>query len=254
MAFVAPADSYDRYMGRWSRRLAPLLADFAGIEAGMRVLDVGCGPGSLTGHLATRVGAGHVAAAEPSRPFAEACAAAVPGADVRAASAERLPWAEDAFDAVLSQLVINFLDDPAQGAREMRRVASPGGVVAACVWDYEQMGMLRTFWDAALALDRDAPAEHVVMRFGKPDELEALWLATGLDEVATEFLEVTEEYAGFDDYWEPFTAGVGPGGRYCAGLPADDRAALREACRRRLGNPQGAFRLEARATAVRGGA
>jgi ubiquinone/menaquinone biosynthesis C-methylase UbiE len=252
MTFAAPAESYDRYMGRWSRRLAPLMADFAGVEAGMQVLDVGAGPGSLTEHLAARVGAERAAAAEPSRPFAEACAAAVPGADVRAASAEHLPWEDGAFDAVLSQLVVNFLDDPAQGAREMRRVARRGGTVAACVWDYAEMGMLRTFWDAALALDRDAPAEHLVMGFGKPDELQALWRSAGLDEIATLQLEVAEEYADFDDYWEPFTAGVGPGGGYCAALPADAREALREQCRRRLGDPAGAFRLEARATAVRG--
>lgn len=252
MTFAAPADGYDRYMGRWSRRLAPLLADFAGVEAGMLVLDVGCGPGALTEVLAQRTGADRVAAADPSQPSVEACAAQVPRADVRLASGESLPWPDDLFDAVLSQLVLNFMDDPRQGVQEMHRVAGPSRTVAACVWAYEEMGMLRTFWDAALALDRDAPAEHLVMRFGEPDELEALWRSAGLDEIATTPLEVTEEYADFDDYWEPFTAGVGPGGGYCAALPADAREALREQCRRRLGDPAGAFRLEARATAVRG--
>jgi ubiquinone/menaquinone biosynthesis C-methylase UbiE len=247
MTFAAPAEAYDRYMGRWSRRLAPLLADFAGVARGMRVLDVGCGPGSLTEHLAARVGAGQVSAVDPSEPFAAACAARVPGADVKVAGAERLPWADGSSDVVLSQLVVNFLGDPLAGVREMARVAGPG-VVAAAVWDYERMGMLRPFWDAALALDPDAPAEHLVMRFGKPEELRELWLDAGLEDVETDVLEVEQEYAGFDDWWEPFTLGVGPAGRYCADLEPAAREALREECRRRLGD---SLRLRAAATAAR---
>jgi ubiquinone/menaquinone biosynthesis C-methylase UbiE len=250
MTFAAPADAYDRYMGRWSRGLAPLLADFAGVEGGMRVLDVGCGPGSLTEHLVERVGSRQVHAVDPSEQFATACAARVPGIEVGVASAERLPWADGVFDAVLSQLVVNFLEDPVGGVREMARVTRYG-VVAACVWDYEEMGMLRPFWDAALELDPSAPAEHLVMRFGKREELRALWLEAGLADVETDVLDVEQAYDGFDDYWEPFTAGVGPAGRYCADLKPEDRAALREECRARLGS---GFRLSARAAAVRGAA
>jgi SAM-dependent methyltransferase len=252
VTFAAPAESYDRYMGRYSRPLAPLLADFAGVEAGMRVLDVGCGPGALTEHLAARVGAEQVSAADPSESFAQACAARVPGADVRAAGGERLPWPDDEFDAVVSQLVVNFMDDPPQGVSEMYRVARPGAMVAACVWDHERMEMLRTFWESALALNPDAPTEAKRMRFGTPAELVELWSDAGFGEVVTGSLEVTERYASFDDYWEPFTAGVGPGGAYCALLAEDDREALREECRRRLGKPSGAFDLRARAWAVRG--
>jgi SAM-dependent methyltransferase len=251
VTFAAPAENYDRYMGRWSQRLAPLLADFAGVERGMRVLDVGSGTGSLTEVLAERVGASQVAGAEPSEQFAEACAARVPGADVRVAGAERLPWADGAFDVVVSQLVLNFLGDAVAGVREMRRV-SRDGTLAACVWDYEQMEMLRVFWDAALALDPGAPAEHLNMRLGKPEQLAALWQEAGCEEVETGVLEVAEEYQSFEDYWEPFLAGVGPGGSYCAGLEQDACAALRDECRRRLGEPTGAFQLEARAAAVRG--
>jgi ubiquinone/menaquinone biosynthesis C-methylase UbiE len=248
MTFAAPAEAYDRYMGRWSRRLAPLLADFAGVERGMRVLDVGCGPGSLTEHLVERVGSRQVHAVDPSEQFAQACAARVPAIEVGVASAERLPWADGVFDVVLSQLVVNFLDAPVEGVREMARVTRYG-VVAACVWDYEEMGMLRPFWDAALALDPEAPAEHLVMRFGKPAELRALWLEAGLEEVETDVLEVEQEYGDFDDWWDPFTAGVGPGGRYCAALEPAAREALREECRRRIG---GSLRMRASASAVRG--
>jgi ubiquinone/menaquinone biosynthesis C-methylase UbiE len=252
VTFAAPAESYDRYMGRYSRRLAPLLADFAGVAQGMRVLDVGCGPGALTEHLAGRVGAEEVAAVDPSESFAQACAARVPGADVRAAGGERLPWPDGEFDAVLSQLVVNFMADPARGVSEMRRVARPGGVAAACVWDHERMEMLRTFWDSALVLDPEAPTEARQMRFGTPDELRDLWTEAGFDEVATDSLEVTERYESFDDYWKPFTAGVGPGGAYCVSLDDAARDALREECRRRLGDPAGGFSLPARAWAVRG--
>jgi ubiquinone/menaquinone biosynthesis C-methylase UbiE len=252
MTFAAPAESYDRYMGRYSRGLAPLLADLAQVGDGMRVLDVGCGPGALTEHLAGRVGAELVAAVDPSESFAQACAARVPGADVRAGGGERLPWADGSFDVVLSQLVVNFMDDPSRGVREMARVARTGGVVAACVWDHARMEMLRTFWEAALALDPDAPTEASRMRYGTPEELTELWSGAGLDQVETGSLAVTEEYEGFDDYWEPFTAGVGPGGAYCVGLAENARVALREECRRRLGDPSGRFELEACAWAVRG--
>jgi SAM-dependent methyltransferase len=253
MTFDAPAAAYDRYMGRWSRRLAPLLAEFAGVRPGMRALDAGCGPGSLTTHLAELLGPERVAGADPSEPFVAACAARVPGADVRRAAAESLPWADGTFDAVLSQLVVNFLDDPGQGVRELRRVAREGGTVAACTWDYrERMELLATFWDSALELDPAAPAEGRRMRFATPGELHALWTEVGLRATETGGLEVEEEYASFDDYWEPFTAGIGPAGAYCASLAPEVREALREACRRRLGNPAGPFRLRARAWAVRG--
>ena len=253
MTFAAPAESYDRYMGRYSRRLAPLFADFAAVRPGMRALDVGCGPGPLTRCLAERVGAERVAASDPSQQFVEACATRVAGADVRRARAEELPWADRTFDAVLAQLVINFVGDPPRAVGEMRRVARDRVVVAACTWDYGgEMEMLRVFWDSALALDADAPAEGKRMRFGNPDELRGLWLDAGLADISTEALEVAERYESFDDYWEPFTAGVGPGGAYCASLPPDAQEQLREECRRRLGDPAGAFELPARAWAVRG--
>lgn len=253
MTFAAPAGSYDRYMGRYSSRLAPPFADFAGVRAGMRALDVGCGPGALTGSLAERLGAERVAAADPSERFAAACAAHVPGADVRRAGAEGLPWPDRSFDAVLAQLVVNFVDDPPRGVREMRRVAREGGVVAACTWDYAgEMEMLTTFWDAALALDPAAPAEGRRMRFCTPDELHRLWLDAGLSGVSTGALETAVTYESFDDFWDPFTAGVGPGGAYCASLAPQAQIELRDECRRRLEEPEGAFELRARAWAVRG--
>jgi SAM-dependent methyltransferase len=253
MTFAVSGDTYDRFMGRYSVRLAPLLLDFAGVSSPARALDVGCGPGPLAAALADRLGAENVGGADPSESFVAACAARVPGADVRQAPAEALPWDDARFDVALSQLVVNFLRDADAGVREMARVVRPGGVVASCTWEYrEGMRMLRTFWDAALALDPSAPDEARVMRFQDGEELARLWSDAGLGEVETAPLDVSVEYADFDDYWLPFESGTGPAGAYAVSLPPHARAALRAECSRRLGEPTAAFALTARAWAVRG--
>lgn len=135
-------------MGRYALTLATALVDTAGVTSGMRVLDVGCGPGGLTQELVRRVGAGNVAAIDPAPQFTTACRDRLPGVDVRDGVAEKLPWANGAFDATLSSLVLGFMSDPDQGVREMARVTRPGGTVAACMWDTTAGGMtmLRIFW------------------------------------------------------------------------------------------------------------
>lgn len=251
-AFTVPAEAYDAYMGRYSRRLAGVFADFAGVGEDARVVDVGCGPGALTEVLAARVGASRVAAAEPGEAFVAACRARCPGADVRLAPAERLPWPVATFDAALAQLVVTFMRDAPAGVGEMRRVVRPGGAVAACSWDLRGgMRMLRTFWEAAEGLGGDPPDE-AGMRWNTPDELRELWALAGLEDVAVEALDVEAEYADFDDYWRPFLAGVGPAGAYCVGLDEATRERIRERCRRALGDPSGPFALPARAWAIRG--
>ena len=252
MSFTASGDAYDRFMGRYSRELAPRLVAFAGIAEGMRALDVGCGSGLLTSALADRLGAASVAAADPSESLLPACAHRVPGADVRRAPAEELPWPDASFDAVLSQLVLNFVADADAAVTEMCRVAAPGAVLASCTWDYARgMRMLHTFWEAAADLDPQAPDESN-MRYRTEEELESLWERAGLNDVETGPLEVVVAYDDFDEYWEPFTLGVGPAGAYCASLDPERRAALREGCFSRLGSPAGPFSLTARAFAVRG--
>ena len=159
MQFAAPAEHYDRFMGRYAPTLAEALADFAGVGARMRVVDVGCGPGGLTRELVARVGAANVAAIDPAPQFAAACRARYPGADVREGIAEALPWPEAEFDAALSSLVIGFMRNPDQGVREMARVTRPGGVVAGCMWDIAGGGMtmLRLFWTAVREVDPEDP-------------------------------------------------------------------------------------------------
>jgi len=194
-----------------------------------------------------------VAAADPSESLLASCAERVSGADVRLAAAAGLPWPDATFDVVASQLVMNFLPDADAGLQEMCRVARPGGAVSCCTWDYAGgMQMLRTFWDAALELDAAAPDEGRVMRYCNEDELTALWVRNGLAEVETIAIDVTADYADFDDYWIPFTWGGGPGGAYCASLDPQRQQQLRASCCCRLGAPDGPFTVAARAFAVRG--
>ena len=250
MSFEVSGDAYDRFMGRYSRELAPVFADFAGIDSGQRVLDVGCGSGVLTEELARRVGADHVAGADPS-PLLEACAERVPGAELKRASAESLPWPDEAFDAALAQLVVHFMDDPAAGAAEMRRVTRPGGAVATCVWDFGGgMQLLRLYWQSVRTIDPGADAE--TSPFGERDRLEALLRDSGLADVEVDGLEVSTRYEDFDELWNSFLLGVGPAGQYAVGLPPERQEAVRQEYHRRLGEPDGSFTLDARAWAVRG--
>ncbi|MDX6665823.1 MAG: hypothetical protein QOG68_2029 [Solirubrobacteraceae bacterium] len=254
--FRAPAEVYDRLVGRYSPQLAAALTDFAGVGAGARALDVGCGPGALSAELAGRLGAANVSAAEPSEQFAEACRARLPGVEVVAAAAESLPFADDAFDATLAQLVVNFMHDPAAGVREMTRVTRPGGIVAACVWDYAgEMTLLRVFWDAAGEIDPEGAAavdEGIVMPWCHDGGLAELWRAAGLRHVRFAPLVVSASYTGFEDLWAPLPTGIAPAGAFCKALDEDRRAALHNAFRRRLGVGDEPFELTARAWAVAG--
>jgi SAM-dependent methyltransferase len=250
VSFDVAAEAYDRFMGRYSSPLSPQLATLAGVSAGQRALDVGCGPGALTSELVRRLGASHVAAVDPSEPFVAAAAARHPGVDVRRATAERLPFADRTFDTALAQLVVHFLADPVKGIGEMRRVTRPGGVVAACVWDHAGgTGPLGLFWRVASELDPDVEDESDLAG-ARQGHLAQLFEAAGLHEVHEAMLASDLEHATFDDWWAPFTSGVGPAGAYTAGLDADRQAELRERCRAELGD--GPFTITARAWAVRG--
>jgi SAM-dependent methyltransferase len=252
--FRAPADAYDRYVGRYSGELARALIAAAGVDPEWTVLDVGCGPGALTAELAMMVGAGSVAAVEPSEPFAAACRERVPGARVEIAPAEALPFADGTFDGALAQLVVNFMADPRAGVGEMRRVTRPGGTVAAAVWDYAgEMTLVRAFWDAARALDPSAErADERHMAYCTPDGLGGLWTAAGLTGVGVGPVTVEAGYDGFADLWGPLEQGVGPAGAYTVALAPDARTALHDELRGRLGAGDAPFRLTARAWIVTG--
>jgi SAM-dependent methyltransferase len=250
VAFAVPADAYDRFMGRYSTLLAPELAAFAGVAAGQRVLDVGCGPGALTTELVRLAGSEHVAAVDPSPGFVDAARERHPGVHVGQAAAEQLPFPDGSFDASLAQLVVHFMADPVAGLREMARVTRAGGVVSACVWDHAGgTGPLSLFWDAVHELEPDAPDESGLAG-ARAGHLTELLEAAGLADVEETLLTVTAEHASFDEWWDPFLAGVGPAGGYVVALDEERRVQLRERCRARL--PEGPFALSAGAWTARG--
>jgi SAM-dependent methyltransferase len=250
MTFDVDASAYDAFMGRYSAPLAPQLAELAGVTQGRRVLDVGCGTGKLLGEVVGRVGAASVSAVDPSPSFVSAVRERYPEVDVQRAAAERLPFADDAFDVALAQLVVHFMSDPVGGLAEMARVTRPDGVVAACVWDHAGgQGPLSAFWDAARDLDPDIEDEsaRAGTREGHLGELLTAAGLRGIEEVA---LAADVEHPSFEEWWEPYTLGVGPAGVYVAGLSEERRVALREHCRRVL--PEAPFVLTATAWAARG--
>jgi SAM-dependent methyltransferase len=249
MTFAVSGDAYDRFMGRYSAVLAPMFVDWAGIEPGQTVLDVGCGSGILTQELAERLGAASVAAVDPS-PLVEACKARVPEADVREAAAENLPWPDGTFDAALAQLVIHFLEDPVVGLAEMRRVVRGGGIVAACSWNFPEMQLLDVFWASVLEVVPGAEGER--FPYSAQEGLGELGREAGLEDVEVSSLEVSSTYEDFDELWGLFMLGVGPGGEYLVGLPDETQRAIRDEYFRRIGEPGGGFTLRARASALKG--
>jgi SAM-dependent methyltransferase len=249
VSFDVTADAYARFMGQYADPLAVAFAAYAGIASGQRALDVGCGPGTLTALLVERLGADAVLAVDPSEPFVAATRARFPGADVRSGVAEDLPFDDDSVDVALAQLVVHFMADPVAGLTEMRRVTRPGGVVAATVWDHAGLsGPLVTFWQAVHELDPSAPGE-ATLAGTREGHLTELAVAAGLADVEDTRLTVEVGFATYDDWWVPYTLGVGPAGSYVAGLDDAHRDALRDRCAELL--PEAPFRLTASAWTVR---
>ena len=248
VSFNVTADAYLQFMGLYSEPLAASFADLAGVSRGQRVLDVGCGPGALTAELVHRAGAEAVTAVDPSASFAAATRERLPGADIRQAAAEKLPFADGTFDAVLAQLVVHFMTDPVLGLREMNRVTRPDGVVAACVWDHATgRGPLSLFWQAVRETDPAADDESDLPGV-REGQLADLFAQAGMERVLATTLTVKVSHASFEHWWNRFSLGVGPAGAYVTSLDADRRALLRERCRRLL--PAGAVEVSATAWAV----
>ena len=257
-SIFSEARAYERFMGRWSRNLAPLFVRFAGVRHGDTVLEVGSGTGELAAAVATMTPSSRIVGIDPSGSYVALAQArhgsALIGFEVGDAQQMRFPGA--LFDRTLSMLVVNFIPDVRRALTEMRRVTKPKGTVAAEVWDYgDGMEMLRAFWDEAVALAPTIAAkDERNMPLCRRGELAALWREQGLQDVVEEALTIETHFASFDDYWTPFLEKQGPAGAYTASLAPAEREALRVRLRKRLlgDGPDKAIKMSARAWAVRG--
>jgi SAM-dependent methyltransferase len=251
-------DAYEPYVGRWSRLVAREFLEWLAMPTGWRWLDVGCGTGALAESILALAAPREVVGVDPSPAYVAFARDRVIDPRVRfeVGDAQTLGEASATFDAVVAGLVLNFVPEPDRALSEMVRVARPGGVVAAYVWDYaEGMQMMRYFWDAAGALDPGAQELDEGRRFPlcKPEPLTGLFQTAGLGEVEVRAIDVPTVFRDFDDYWSPFLGGQAPAPGYAMSLSEERRAALREQIRASLPtNPRGEHSLIARAWAVRG--
>jgi SAM-dependent methyltransferase len=254
----ASGELYEPYVGRWSRLVAQEFLAWLAVPPGRSWLDVGCGTGALTQTILAAATPARVVGVDPSAGYIAYAREQMRDARVRfdVSDAQRLPFDTATFDAVVSGLVLNFVPNPEQAVTEMKRLARPGGVVAAYVWDYAgKMELMRFFWDAAVALNPAAANLDEGRRFPlcKPEPLRQLFAATGLRGVEVRAIDVPTHFRDFDDYWTPFLGGQAPAPGYAMSLAEEQRIALREQIRRTLPiEPDGSIRLIARAWAVRG--
>jgi SAM-dependent methyltransferase len=252
------AQAYERFMGRWSRRLAPLFVRFAGVRDGDTVLDVGSGTGALAAAVAQSAPSGRIVGIDPAASYVALARSQQGSAHVsfEVGDAQQMRFETASFDHTLSLLVVNFIPDVCKALGEMKRVTRAKGTVAAAVWDYgEGMEMLRTFWDDAVALTpANAAKDERNMPLCRRGQLTAAWREQGLQDVVEEGLTIETRFASFDDFWTPFLEKQGPAGACVALLSAEDREALRLRLRRRLlgSGPDNAISMHARAWAVRG--
>jgi SAM-dependent methyltransferase len=254
----AESEAYERFMGRWSRQIAPALVKFATVSPKHAVLDVGSGTGALTSAVLQAAPGARVTGIDPSGAYVQFANQRLGTAQVRflVGDAQKMEFPDRSFDRTLSLFVMNLIPDHTKALAEMKRVTRPGGVIAAAVWDYgEGMEMLRLFWDEVVALNPAADArDERHMPLCRSGQLAALWRAGGLEQVQEQPLTIPQPFASFDDYWSPFLGGQGPAGAYVRSLSETDRQALATRLRSRLagGRNDQAFTLNARAWAVKG--
>lgn len=250
-------DPYEQYVGRWSRRVAPLFLDWLRVPAGRRWLDVGCGTGALSAAILERCSPSSVTAVEPSAGFREKAERQFAGrVAIHGGTATEIPLADGSIDVTVSGLVLNFVADQLAALAEMARVSAPGGTIGAYVWDYAgRMEMMRVFWDSAVALDAGVAGLDEGARFPtcNPAGLADLFTRAGLQGVAVTDIEITMHFASFEEFWWPFLGGQGPAPAYAMALDEAARTRLRDRLRDRLPRQaDGSISLAARAWAVRG--
>jgi SAM-dependent methyltransferase len=252
--------AYERFLGRWTQRLAEPFIELAGLPADGDVLDVGCGTGSLAQSLARHRPSGRIAGIDIAEPYIDFARRreGTERAQLEVGDACRLRFADQEFAGALAQLVLNFVPDALAAVREMRRVTRAGGIVAAAVWDFRG-GLVyqRLFWDTAAAIDPEAAAARDRLfshPLALPGGLSGLWQEAGLMRIEQGSLTIRMDYGGFRDYWEPLLGGQGPVGAYVGSLSADVRADIEGRVRAAYlsGAPDGPRSMTATAWAVRG--
>jgi SAM-dependent methyltransferase len=251
-------DSYDAYMGRWSRVVAPRFLDWLVPAQDLDWLEVGCGTGALSAAVLSQCQPRSLIAIDLSEGFVAAARRNVSDgrAQFRIGDAQDLPLAAASCDVVVSALVLNFVPDKPKALAEMKRVARAGGTIGFYVWDYPGGGMefMRAFWQAATALDPKALdlTEGRRFPFCTPDGLAGLAARAGLDTTSCVAIEVPTIFKDFDDYWRPFTLGAGPAPGYCASLDPAARERLKEKLQQSVPrNTDGSIPFKARAWAVK---
>ncbi len=249
-------DPYEQYVGRWSRRVAPVFVSWLSVPAGRRWLDVGCGTGALCAAIADHGSPSSVAGVEPSEGFLEAARRHLAGrAVLHRGHATAIPLDDASVDVVVSGLVLNFVPDQRAALVEMARVTSRGGTIGAYVWDYAgKMELMRFFWDAAVELNSDAARMDEGIRFPlcRPEALAGLFASAGLNGAEVRAIDIPTPFASFEDYWQPFLGGQGPAPAYAMSLDAATRARLRDRIRERVPvEADGSISLTARAWAIR---
>ena len=252
------AEAYERNMGRWSKRLAPLFVQFVGVESGDRVLDVGCGTGSLTWEIVRTTAVSKIVGIDASKAFLEYARSqyADPRLTFEVGDAQKITYADGSFDRCLSMLVMRHIGDAARATSKMRRVTRAGGVLATAMWDNTGGHQInQCLWDAAARLDLPGKFPPDTESYGSPEELRSLWLGAGLMNIEVKELSFPSGYSSFDEYWvSHIVQGQGIAAGYVKGLSEAHRTALREQLRRNLfgDRADGPFTLQAKAWAVRG--
>jgi SAM-dependent methyltransferase len=249
-------DPYERYVGRWSRQVAPAFVNWLNVPRAQRWLDVGCGTGALCAAIVEHGSPTSVTGVEPSEGFLEAAKKVLSGHAVfYRGDANAIPLEDASVDVVVSGLVLNFVPDQPAALKEMIRVTTNQGIIGAYVWDYAgKMELMRYFWDAALSLEPEATKLDEGVRFPLccPDALAELFAGAGLEKIDVTPIDVPTPFESFENYWQPFLGGQGPAPAYAMSLSEPARVRLRERIRERLPiQPDGSISLIARAWAVR---
>jgi SAM-dependent methyltransferase len=252
--------AYERFIGRWTRRLADRVVEETMPYADGPLLDVGCGTGSVAAALRARHAEREIVGIDTAQAYLDFAAQRSDTAGCRFVRQDAcaLDFPDGNFAASLSVIVLNFVTEPERAAQEMRRVTMPDGVVAAAGWDFRG-GLVyqRMLWDTAAVIDEGAAERRARLFSGalaKPEGLIELWRSLDLVDVRRTSVTIRMDFSSFADYWEPLLGGQGPVGSYVAGLPATKQVRIRDAVEAAFlaGDEDGLRSLTATAWVVQG--